>query len=314
MVVSYNVQALFDGVDDGDEFEGFSLSGKWSLQRYRDRLARTATALVQSSPAFPSIIILQEVEHEKVVEDLIEFDLGRRGLLHYAVTASSSSPIEVALISAYPIVSSRIHRVGGFRDILESVVNVDGEDIRIFVLHLRSRREGDRESEGERIEQIRALRRIIEEQRRSGILLPTIIAGDFNESADQHERIRGAYQSALIPWDASRRREWEAAGSLVITPFIPEEGEWYSHSLDERFPVPSESPGSYYYDGLWESYDQILLSSEFFDTEGLRFHSGGVISHPSLLTEKATPLSYRISTHRGVSDHLPVYTLFENGN
>lgn len=310
-IVSYNVQTLFDTVDDGDEFDGFFLSQGWSSACYSERLQRVCSALIQYSPHPPDIIVLQEVEGERVVEDLIDHDLGRRGFTYYAATSSPSSPIEVAVLSRYRILESHIHSVEGFRDILEAVIDVHGVAIRIYALHLRSRREGELESEPERIAQIRALKGVMERNSLTGRRLPTVIAGDFNQSADQHDRIQGAYQSALIPSDAPLRQQWEASGSLVITGSYPDFTTFYSFYLDERFPTVSEAEGSYYYDGLWLSYDQILLSTGFFDSAGYQFTGGGVITHPALLDDRGTPERYQVRNHTGTSDHLPVYVRLE---
>ncbi len=312
-IISYNVQTLFDTVDDGDEFEGFSLADGWTGEAYRERLRKISSALIQYTQEPPSIIILQEVENERVVEDLLSQDLAQRGLRYYAATASDASPIEIALISRYEIIESHIHRVEGFRDILEVLINVDGERIRIYALHLRSRRGGAEESEPERIAQIRALKGIMERNSLSGNVLPTVIAGDFNESADQHQLIQGAYQSALIPSDASRRDEWESEGSLVITGGYPSEMVFHTFYLEEHFPQPGDLPGSYHWEGLWKGYDQILLTNDFFDSAGYIYEEGGVLSHPALLNEKGTPWRYSVHTHKGVSDHLPVYVRFRRG-
>ncbi len=307
-IVSYNVQTLFDTVDDGDEFDGFSLSQGWSSALYSERLHRACSALIQYSPHQPDIIILQEVEGERVIEDMIESDLGQRGFLFYASTSSVASPIEVAVLSRYRILESHIHAVEGFRDILEAVIDVNGEAIRIYALHLRSRREGEQESEPERIAQIRALKDVMANHTGlAGTRFPTVIAGDFNESADEQDRIQGAYQSALIPVDTPLRRQWEEAGSLVITGGYPDFTTFYSFFLDDRFPPVSEADGSYHYDGLWLSYDQILLGSDLFDSAGYRFSCGGVITHPALLDTDGTPHRYLVKSHTGTSDHLPVY-------
>ncbi|MBN2861326.1 MAG: endonuclease/exonuclease/phosphatase family protein [Sphaerochaetaceae bacterium] len=311
IIISYNVQTLFDTVDDGDEFDGFSLAQGWSSSLYQERLHRVCAALIQYSPYHPDIIILQEVEGERVVEDLIDHDLGRRGFTFYASTSSSTSSIEVAIMSRYPILESHIHSVEGFRDILEAVIDVNGEAVRVYSLHLRSRREGELESEPERIAQIRALKGVMDRSSLTGRRLPTVIAGDFNQSADQHDRIQGAYQSALIPSDAPLRQQWEASGSLVITGSYPAFSTFYSFYLDERFPTVSEAEGSYHYDGLWLSYDQILLSTGFFDSAGYRFSDGGVITHPALLDDTGTPERYQVRNHTGTSDHLPVYVRLE---
>ena len=307
-IMSYNVQLLFDSVDHGDEYSPFTLEEGYSHSLYHRRLESLARALTQNHHTDPDIIVLQEVENDTVVRDLLSSYLQKRGYSYYVVSDDPLSPIEVAVISRFEIVDAHIHGVHQQRPILETVINVEGETIRLFALHLRSQRDGFEESEPERLQSIRALRAIIERYDSAGIPLPCIIAGDFNESVTDYEKHGGSIQTALIPHAAAISESNElSSGSLVITGGIVNDGTWYTFYLDSDQMNTLSVPGSYYYQGVWESFDHILLSKEFFDGIGLQFEKGGIKDAPFLLEEKGLPFRYDPYGHEGFSDHLPVY-------
>lgn len=74
-VVSYNVENLFDTVDDptipDEEFLPDS-EKQWTLERYQKKLADLAKVISEVNPGeVPEIVGLIEVENRKVLEDLI---------------------------------------------------------------------------------------------------------------------------------------------------------------------------------------------------------------------------------------------------
>jgi len=308
-IMSYNVQLLFDSVDDGDEYSPFTLEDGYSHSLYLHRLESLAKALTQQQSTDPDVIILQEVENDQVVRDLLNMYLKKRGFTFYVVSEDPQSPIEVAIISRYEIIEAHIHSTIEQRPIMEAVINIQGENIRVFALHLRSQRAGFEESEKERLESITALSSIIDRYDSSGIVLPTIIAGDFNESITEYEKYGGSIQTALIPYNSISGSLNEVKGSLFLTGGVVNDGLWYTFYLDSNQMNTLRVPGSYYYQGVWESFDHVLLSNEFFDGIGLDFEMGGIKETPLLLNEEGVPFRYNTYTHEGFSDHLPVYVI-----
>ncbi len=308
-IVSYNVQLLFDSIDHGDEYSPFTLEEGYSTALYHKRLEALSKALTQDQNFENDIIVLQEVENDRVVSDFIESYLPNRGFTYYVVSEEKSSPIEIAILSRYEIVDAHIHSIPNQRPIVEAVIDVEGEKIRLFALHLRSQRAGFEESEVERVASVKALTSIIENYNKRGLSFPTIIAGDFNESITSYEQNNKEIQTAMIPYDAVLWNDEGIDGSLLVTGAIVNEKNWYSFYLDPSQMNRLRVPGSYYYQGVWESFDQILLSKEFFDVIGLEFERGGIKEAPHLLTDEGIPFRYDTRKDEGYSDHLPVYVI-----
>ena len=80
-VASWNVQNLFDGIDNGTEYSEFDPEdGEWTDELYRIRLEKTAEILLSLCSGGPDLIILQEVENQNVLEDLAAGPLSAKGV------------------------------------------------------------------------------------------------------------------------------------------------------------------------------------------------------------------------------------------
>lgn len=311
VVMTYNVQNLFDPFVSGSEYPEYTPQEGWGADQYRERLGRTARAITQEHKVVPDIVVLQEIENRTVVEDLLYHHLGKRGFKWYAVTADSGSPIQIGVVSRLPILEARIHGVQGQRSLLEVTFNWEGETIVLFALHAKSRLGGIEESEEQRLVTAATLSALTADRLRANPYTPIIIAGDFNQSADTYKRIEGAYRTALVPYDALKVDEYRQAGSLIIGG-VPMQQDWYTWWLDREFLLEAKAPGSYWYGGIWESFDQILLSPAFFDERGVEFKRGEVGATNYLMDDNGRPKSWNVKTGRGVSDHLPVYVVLSS--
>lgn len=311
VIMSYNVELLFDDNDHGDEYSPYTLDEGWTTDLYHQRLRKLSSVVVQNNSREVDILIVQEVEHEGVVRDLIDRHLGKRGLTHYVVSDNPSSPIEVGIISRYPIIDARVHTVSQYRPIVEAVIDIKGELVSLFALHLPSNRIGKEESSIQRVECVRALKSIIDNYRGTYWDIPYIIAGDFNESSNSFDRNMGQFQTALIESTHIKAEEFSSIGSLMVSGDVPRNDSWYSFYVDPKEMIQMGVQGSYYYDGVWEGFDHILLSREFFDNTGLEFVSSDIISHSHLLDSKGIPYRYSRSNNKGFSDHLPALVVLE---
>lgn len=306
MVMTYNVQNVFDPFVTGREYPEYTPEGGWSADHYHKRLERLSRAITQGHEMVPDIVLLQEIEHAGVLEDLVRLHLYRWGYQWFAATDDHDSPIQTGIISRYPITSVVIHRVQGTRSILESSVDIAGNEVRIFNLHAKSRREGVEETESLRVATARALSSRTRELVEMHPFLPLVIAGDFNESADAAVREGHAFQHALVPLDNPHATACIDAGSLAVTGNHPVPFSWYTWWLDRKISLMAGSDGSYLHQGVWESYDQLLLSPAFFDGFGLEFSDGYVAAFPPLCDENGHPDAWDVRAGRGFSDHLPV--------
>lgn len=306
MIQTYNVQNLFDALVTGNEYPEYTPESQWTSAKYRQRLTQTARAITQGHGQVPDIVLLQEIEHVGVLEDLLQGPLASRGYQWYAATADESSAIQVGIISKFPITSAHIHSIASVRSVLEARVSIDGEEIAVFILHAKSRREGVLETEALRIATTRMLADRTAQLVEDEPFLPIVIAGDFNESADTYFRENQAFQTALIPVQAPLAEQHRAEGSLVVGGAIPHANSWYTWWLDSTQTLIAEMPGSYWYEGVWETFDQILLSPAFFDGFGLEFSRGTVGATQALLDDEKHPYRWDVRKNEGISDHLPV--------
>jgi len=108
-IMTWNLQLLFDGVEEGTEFRDFREEAGWTQEKYLGRLNVIARAISEMYPA-PDIIALQEVESARVVEDLASA-LSSRGYnwTHFARIPGMS--LGIALISRLPLEKARAHSI-----------------------------------------------------------------------------------------------------------------------------------------------------------------------------------------------------------
>ncbi len=229
------------------------------------------------------IIILEEIESSDVLDDLIEAGLGSLGFLYYGLAHEKDGVLSVGFISKVKPSSFRFHSTESSRPILEINILVDGERVTILAVHLLSQLNGD---EGRR-EELALLNTLSASEGYDNL----IIIGDFNTDCREggemgDERAGGDYVLTLTG-DGSR-----AYGGTLYSPY-----------LDYSSPVEK---GSYYYDGSWYTYDNALLSSSFFDGDGLEYMDFNIISSAGSKNTSGLPLKYDKSTGTGYSDHFAI--------
>lgn len=309
VVMTYNVQNLFDVYVTGNEYPEYTPEGGWTARDYQNRLERTARAITQGHGMVPDIVVFQEIEHEGVLEDLVRDKLSQRGFYWFAATADPDSAIQTGVASRYPMEHIRVHGVDGMRSVLEVRIDTGREPLVVLAVHAKSRREGVEETEWQRIELAEALTGITASIFREDPYVPVVIAGDFNESADAFNREGSEYRTALVPADAAAADMYGAQGSLVVTGGTPAIGRWHSWWLDREALLLAHAQGSYWYRGVWETFDQILLSPALFDGIGWEFISGQVGGASMLYDDGGHPAAWNAGTGEGYSDHLPVQTV-----
>ena len=76
-IMTWNMQALFDGRDDGNEYDEYRASAGWSAEKYRGRLSVISKAISGMS-TMPDIIAALEIESPAVIKDLASSISGNR--------------------------------------------------------------------------------------------------------------------------------------------------------------------------------------------------------------------------------------------
>jgi endonuclease/exonuclease/phosphatase family metal-dependent hydrolase len=333
-IMTWNVQALFDGDENGTEYAEYLESADWNREKYRGRLNVIAKA-IDGMERRPDVIALQEVESEAVIADLAAAFSGRGyRWTHFANIPEMS--LGLGLLSRFPLSEARSHSVivdGELapRPMLEARVNTAaGNDaassVALFVCHWKSKLGGDDATESIRRASARIIVRRLREMAQTEPDLPAIIMGDLNENYDEFYRRNGAAISALLP-DDPRAAEFTGLYGLdngepetaaiigalqkdyiIISKNKPPEVRYFPDGVVSLYSPWAEElrDGSYYYKNDWETIDHFLLSPQLFDGTGWEFENCEIVNYPPFVSAKGLPVAYNPRTGSGMSDHLPL--------
>lgn len=280
-ITSWNAYCFFDGVESSTEFSDFTSSGGYTREKYNKRVENTALYMA-SHMNDSDIIILEEIESDDVLYDLIEAGLKNVGFCYYGLAQKEDGVLSVGFISKFKPSNFSFHSTLTSRPIAEITFTFNGEVVTLYAVHLRSQI-GEEE---ERREELYLISTLIEKREGENI----IVIGDFNTDCISGEEIgdtrKGDYILSLTG-DGTR-----ATNGILFSPYLD-----YGTSL---------SKGSYYYSGEWYTYDNALLSSTFFDGDGLEYLDFSIVSPSEAKTTSGLPVKYDKSTQDGYSDHFAI--------
>ena len=321
-----NVEALFDGTDQGNEYGDYTGDAGWTEEKYRARLNGIAGALKGSEDEGlgADILALIEVENAEVLRDLAE-----AAGLDYRWAFFAGAPdgaIGVGILSRFPLSEPRAHSAhfsAGTvpRPVAEVRVDTGAGPLILLVCHWKSKLGGDKKTEPLRRAGAAIIARRLEELAATEPGAPVIILGDLNENHDEFVRTGGAWPCALLPDSAEAADLAKRAGPrrdfLVLSgqkppdaAFFPGVPALYSPWLDEaKSGGPNdfeEYQGSYYYKDSWETIDHVLLNAAFFDGLGWEYGGFRAAAEPPFIGDSGTPQGYNPRTGNGLSDHLPL--------
>ncbi len=316
-LLSYNVENLFDDVDNGTEYREYDPSSRqWNRELLEIKLTNLAEVIRNAVPGAPDIVCLQEVENRHVLNLLADEHLDECGYRYRYVDDSGRSPTNVALLSRFPVSRTHLYRLPDWnaqaqRSILEFELQVGGNVLHVFNNHWKSKTGGAGRSEQARLRSaailLTRLKALVARDPHADI----IILGDLNESYDEYLQVKGTYQTALIPSDAVVPEEFYA-NSLFLTD-DPRKADakdgkvifydcWYSLAPGQR--------GSYVYQKQWQTLDHMLLSAGLFEDTGFFVIADGFsVVRLSFMLDRRTgvPLRWRAQArNKGYSDHLPL--------
>lgn len=301
-IAFYNIENLFDTKDDihtnDDDFLPSSAK-RWTTKRYENKLYKLGQVISQIGEADvitpPAIVGLAEVENKHVVKDLIE----SKHLKHYNYDvvhydSSDERGIDVALIyntAVFEVSHSEpfavyLNKEDGSRDYTRDVLLVsgrlNGEELHVIVNHWSSRRQGEKETENKRLAAAETVNRVVEELQNNYHEPKVIVMGDFNDTP---------YNNSLLSLEEK---------SNLYNPFKK---------------ISTHDKGSLNHDFEWLLFDQILISTNFFDTKSTKFNlSESNVFNSQFLTQyhgkyKGQPFRTYVGKRYkgGYSDHFPVY-------
>lgn len=314
VVLFYNVQALFDGKDDGNEYADYRVKSGWNAELYAMRLDALAEALLAAVPGGPDVAVFAEIENEGVLDDLLARGLKDKGYRFAVAVPDNGSSLRCGLISRLPVLDVRSHALKDpaasvdpdipARLMLECTLDTGAAPLAILVAHWKSRSEGVQITERERIAYARLMASRSREILLEDPLAELVVMGDFNENPDEYDKIGGRYLTALLPagkpLPATARfpcflvaRERSQAGLCAegITLWSP----WFDV---EGF--------SYAWQGSRERIDQMLMGPGLLDDTGLSFVDFRPALVDLLLNADGVPDGWNTRTKSGYSDHIPL--------
>ena len=248
VVMTWNVQNLFDAVSQGSEYPEFDPeSGTWNTFLYHLKLAATAEVIKSPESGNPDVLLLQEVENAGVVQDLLNTYLKGSGYEFTDISGEDYGAVHTAILSRYPLENIQSHAVWGSglseqRFIMEYRLKVNGRNVIIFNDHWKSKAGSDPGTE-ERL----AAAAVLEAASLNALEESSLVVagGDFNCEYD-------TFSMSGLSWEKPEncegsyvyKREWEAIDMLLLSENMRKKlkdmmyypGDLMKNSLG--FPVP----------------------------------------------------------------------------
>lgn len=305
-IAFYNIENLFDTIDDkntnDDDFLPDSAK-RWTQKRYENKIRKLGQVISQIGDENvdlpPAIVGLAEVENRQVVEDLINGKYLKHynyDIVHY--DSSDERGIDVALIynkGVFEVSHSEpfsvyLEKEDSMRDYTRDVLLVTGrldeEQIHIIVNHWSSRREGEKETEHKRLAAGETVNRVVEILNKNYNNPKVIVIGDFNDTPQSKSLVSIEDKSNLF--NPFKNIDTTRKGSL-------------NHYME------------------WFVFDQILFSTNFFDSKSTKFNfSKADVFNSEFLTQyngKYKGQPFRTYAGKkyigGYSDHFPVYIILK---
>jgi endonuclease/exonuclease/phosphatase family metal-dependent hydrolase len=311
----YNVENLFDDVDNGTEYKEFDPgTGKWTRELFLSRVDTVAEVIRRAVPGGPDIIVLQEIENENALKTLQERGLRGLGYTRAVLVPAKGAATNPAVLTRLPV--SRVHSIQtterdayGARHVLGIEILVGGSTLQLFNNHWKSKTGGERETEGSRVRAAAAVSAKVKEILAADPAADVIVAGDMNESSDEFSRVSGKYRTALLPFSPDVPREYD--DGIFLTPSAAEAGVRDGRLVlfDTWSETAEKDRGSFSYGGQWHTVDHILMSPGLFDRVGFFYQKGSyrVYRESFLLLPDGRPRKWEDSKEgKGYSDHLPL--------
>ncbi|WP_440120188.1 endonuclease/exonuclease/phosphatase family protein [Tenacibaculum sp. Ill] len=305
-VAFYNVENLFDTVDNPNTYDNdYTPNGKlrWGRKKYNHKLRKITSVISQlgsNQSAHPPVIVgLVEVENAKVVKDLVKHEnLSKFNYDYVHYDSPDERGIDVALMynkDFFEVIFSETHpllltddegEVDYTRDLLVVKGVFNDEIVHVLINHWPSRREGETETEKNRIKAAQLTRSVMDKIKEEENAPKFIVMGDFNDNP-----INKSIEEYLMCED-------------LYNPM---------KSLYEK------GIGTTTHYKNWHLFDQIIFSRDFFDMEKSKhsFLHAKVFNRDWLKIYKG---KYEGSPFRtfigpfykgGFSDHFPVYITLE---
>jgi endonuclease/exonuclease/phosphatase family metal-dependent hydrolase len=323
-LMSYNVENLFDDVQNGTEYREFNPQRGWNAELFKARIESIAEVVRKAVPGGADVLLFQEIENENALGALVKNGLSGMGYSWTVMVPKNGLSANVAMLSRIPVARVRAHAVGPWkgatvRDVIEADIEMGGHTLYVFNDHWKSKTGGVRASEPSRLESSAVLARRVREILAQDPAADILAAGDFNENVDEYARTGRKYQTAFLPAGGDRGIAADAGSapgafasrSIYLSSLASRLGATGDRLVlyEPWFETEKHGRGSYFYQGDWLTVDHILLSPGLLDSRGFVYRHGsfGPVKLDFLLAPGGAPKRWKgVTGPRGYSDHLPL--------
>lgn len=307
VVASWNVENLFDTIDDPDNpnDDSYTPGGwtRWSTFRYTRKLSNLAKVIAAMKP---DVLCLTEVENRLVLEDLVaalqkeqQYDLPV--ILHR--DGGDTRGIDVAMLAKYvPVNTNWFCAVPAQRDVLACDFLINGRPLTILVNHWKSQLGKKEESDAIRRAEAKSVRKFIDARLKKEPAAAILVTGDFNDMVNSPILTKTAgfcLDEEHTRTNASGRLLWNLSGLL-----------------------PENARGTYYYAAAkrWSSFDSMNVTRGMLTNSvpaapwQVKPQTYEIFKYPDHVQTNGVPKPFRYVRSKatgnrmvmGYSDHFPL--------
>ena len=311
-VASYNVQNLFDLVDDPEreEYE-YTPGGDWNQSAYNARVDNIARVVAEIDA---DVLVLQEVESELALNALAEAvnELGGPEYPHRAVSSTQDiRGIRLAVLSRFPFDRAigrpinASHRCGNgleldggrpeARPIYEvSLWGVGDEALLTLLVNHWKSKAADPEPCA-----------VSDHHKRAGGQIRGLLEAWLDERAERSVVVLGDFNA--FETEASLRDALGAVTQRDALRFPPDlYNLWAELGVGEAGVTDNATNSSYYYDSQWRRLDHIMLTQPMIDGRGLWQLEAFEQVRPAFVMRDGRPYRWDLERQEGYSDHFPI--------
>ena len=308
-IATYNVENLFDLKKSGFEYEEYVPNGvsEWNQKNYQTKLKNISRVIRDINP---DIISLQEIESYTAFIDLKD-QLKRDGVYYryFALADAKDTTVKVAIFSKYKIIYKKeipINATYRYRNILETKIDVNGNDLYIFTNHWKSKA-------GKESERILSAKKLFQRVQEVGFDKNIILMGDFNSDYEENKKIDKNHNDTNFKTGINDILQTKALTTPADS-ITPLKGYlynlWYDAEIEKRY--------SYIYKKRKEALDSIIITPALLSNKNF-YYNGKTITHfeQEYLMNGLQTYRWQMSKRKpykhlgkGYSDHLPVIAKF----
>ena len=308
-IASYNVENLFDMTHNGHEYKEYIPNKhNWTDKNFKKKLLNVSEVICELNA---DIIGLQEIENKNILK-LLQKSLKKIGCYYkyLAITHKKNSAIQVAILSRFPIDSSKeivVKRALAYRNILEVKYIFNGTPLYVYVNHWTSKRS----KESRRMVSARALKKRLHSLPKNS---EYILLGDFNSDYDEYLHIEKKHNDTNGKTGINHILKSINNKDKFIRKSNFTEGSFEHYNL--WLDLPNYKRWSHNFYGKKQALDAMLLPSTLFDGKGIEYveNSFKVFKRDYLFHKKGYIFRWEYKKKRhngqGYSDHLPIVATF----